>query len=455
MTTGSEPLRVTLVTDILPGYSKDGATTYLENVISGLSEQGAVVRVAVPDCGRYLNKPVFHIPNSLIRQVGDVSIRNYFPIGPYFIKLDIVSVIIAFFASCFKFLIRNQKAIDYVQNVVERLRRWRRVKRQERRISAGSDLPNEMQRFKPNQRRLQWMLSYLESHPTDVVIVNYLWLVDYLSLNPAGSVLLKTILTYDIFHRRHESLKQIDLPDEWPMTKEQELAIWSKADVLLAIQSDEAQVMQELVPDSKVLLCRLTARPRWNADFEVTPNTCLFVGSRAYPNVDALRWFLETIWPKVLNLSANTQLHVAGSVYKSFGDYQRMPGVTWHGVLPDLTQIYQESAIVICPLRCGSGLKIKVIEAFSYGKAVIGTTPCAQGLDDARACGALSIRDDPIEFAQILHEYLVDKSKRKLTEDAVRQFTLSNLNPHRTYAALVDSLSVELSQVRLRGIASK
>ena len=45
MTTGSEPLRVTLVTDILPGYSKDGATTYLENVISGLSEQGAVVRV--------------------------------------------------------------------------------------------------------------------------------------------------------------------------------------------------------------------------------------------------------------------------------------------------------------------------------------------------------------------------------------------------------------------------
>ena len=59
--------------------------------------------------------------------------------------------------------------------------------------------------------------------------------------------------------------------------------------------------------------------------------------------------------------------------------------------MENLDDLYAEAAVVISPLRAGSGLKIKLIEALSKGKAVVATTTTLQGVSDImNGCAAIS-----------------------------------------------------------------
>ena len=68
------------------------------------------------------------------------------------------------------------------------------------------------------------------------------------------------------------------------------------------------------------------------------------------------------------------------------------------GRIDDLTPLYANAAVVISPLRGGSGLKIKLIEALGQGKAIVVTTTTLQGVADVIG-SAVIVADDAQEFA--------------------------------------------------------
>lgn len=106
----------------------------------------------------------------------------------------------------------------------------------------------------------------------------------------------------------------------------------------------------------------------------VLPKTLLFVGWLAHmPNVLGLDHFLEFIWPKVSKLYPDTIFNIVGKqLPKAFHDkWEKIKNVNLLGFVDSLINIYEQSAVVICPIYQGSGSNIKVLEALAYNRPCI------------------------------------------------------------------------------------
>ncbi len=182
-----------------------------------------------------------------------------------------------------------------------------------------------------------------------------------------------------------------------------EMAMLDAADAVLAIQPTEAAAVRAALPGKRVLLAPMAVRPV-AAPAPGSGASLLFVGSNTAPNVDGLRWLFQAVWP---GLSGVT-LVVAGAVRDAFP--AAPPGVRFTGPVRDLAALYAEAALVLVPLRAGSGLKIKLIEALGHGKAVVATSVALQGIPELAV--AVAVADTADGFAGAITRLLSDPGAR-------------------------------------------
>lgn len=110
----------------------------------------------------------------------------------------------------------------------------------------------------------------------------------------------------------------------------------------------------------------------------------LFCGSLGYPpNRDGLTWFEQEIWPRLQQARPDTQLTVIGrdGGTELCPALRADPHVNWVGEVPETLPYYRQAEIAICPLRMGSGTRLKILEAMSAGTPVVSTTIGAEGID--------------------------------------------------------------------------
>lgn len=113
-------------------------------------------------------------------------------------------------------------------------------------------------------------------------------------------------------------------------------------------------------------------------------NQLLFFGSfRHAPNVDALVYLLRELFPRIRDARAGVTLDVMGaSLPAHLVEMARsQPGVRVLGFQPDIRPILAESAVIIAPLRFGSGVRVKLLESMALGKAVLTTSIGAEGIE--------------------------------------------------------------------------
>ena len=132
---------------------------------------------------------------------------------------------------------------------------------------------------------------------------------------------------------------------------------------------------------------------------------CLFVGSNFFPNIEGMNWFIKNGVPhikiivKVVGTCCNG-LEPAPADLKDRVEYL--------GLVEDLEVLYRNASIVIAPIFKGSGMKTKTIEAMSYGKTIIGTDECFQGIEcEYSKIGALC--NTATEFIDAINGYRYDK----------------------------------------------
>jgi succinoglycan biosynthesis protein ExoO len=167
-------------------------------------------------------------------------------------------------------------------------------------------------------------------------------------------------------------------------------------------------------------------------------SSVLFVGSNTAPNIFGLRWFLEAIWPLVRSGVPEATLQVVGSVC---GAVRPPPdGVQLLGSVRDLASIYQQSAVVVSPLQAGSGLKIKLIEALSRGKAIVATSVTLQGIEQDIG-GAVSVADDAAEFAAAVIALLTDEALRMARATAALELARRKFSSMACYSELLAFVS--------------
>lgn len=254
-------------------------------------------------------------------------------------------------------------------------------------------------------------LRFLEKHlgcmPAAVI-------ADYMFCTPAFSVVRAgtptAIIMHDLFHARGgEGKDSVAI-----VTYAEEMEMLSRAETIFAIQDSERSFLEEHLPSRSTLLVPMPAHSVASPQPGLT-NNILFVGSNTAPNSVGLRWFLDDVWPQIVRECPDCKLHVAGSVGRAF-DSDPHPNVQFLGLVDSLDDLYRDAAIVISPLTFGSGLKIKLVEAMSKGKAIVATPTTLQGVEDT-CSGSVICTSDPDEFAKAVIQLNGDQNARAQLAD--------------------------------------
>ncbi|UYY57047.1 glycosyltransferase [Sphingomonas sp. S2-65] len=205
------------------------------------------------------------------------------------------------------------------------------------------------------------------------------------------------VVMHDLFSARAGQFSPEAVDSVAALAEDEEIALLSRADVVIAIQAEEAAFVSLRVPASQAILAPM-AVPAVPDPQPGDAETLLFVGSNTAPNVHGLTWFLEKVWPRIAEAAPGTRLFVAGTV----GSAVTAPhGVELLGLVDDLAALYSRAGIVISPLRQGSGLKIKLVEAIAHGKACVVTSVTLQGVETILSDAVLHM-DEPEQFADAI-----------------------------------------------------
>lgn len=138
----------------------------------------------------------------------------------------------------------------------------------------------------------------------------------------------------------------------------------------------------------------------------------LFVGNFGHlPNLDALEWLLTDVWPLLRAVRPDAQLTVVGAnITDAVLRFRDLPGVTIEGEVPDTRPYYHRHLVMVAPIRAGSGTRLKILEAFAAGTAVVSTALGAEGID-ARHGTHLEIADSAVGFARAIERLLSDSRR--------------------------------------------
>lgn len=139
----------------------------------------------------------------------------------------------------------------------------------------------------------------------------------------------------------------------------------------------------------------------------------LFVGVMDYaPNVEAVAFFVERVWPAVRAARPEARFVILGSrPSKKVRDLARAPGVEVTGYVPDIRTHLSAALVSIAPLAIARGVQNKILEAMASGVPVLTTPQVAAGLP--AGADDLVFTAERAEFSRVLLEVLADDNARE------------------------------------------
>ena len=155
----------------------------------------------------------------------------------------------------------------------------------------------------------------------------------------------------------------------------------------------------------------------------------LFVGAMNYrPNRDAVRWFTSSVMPRILHENPGALLQLVGP--GSEGLTNDSPSVVSLGFAENLAAEFRKCDVFVCPLRVGTGIKNKMLEALSSGCAIVSTEIGIEGLD-VRHEEHLLVANNPHEFASAVNRLVREPELRKRLGNVARDFAKRSLSTEK------------------------
>jgi glycosyltransferase involved in cell wall biosynthesis len=191
-----------------------------------------------------------------------------------------------------------------------------------------------------------------------------------------------------------------------------------------------------------------TARYEFQPDGR-EPYTMLFLGSfRHTPNQEALDWFAFKVLPAVLKQTPKARLVIVGADAPPRHSLPDLPeNIEMRGFVEDVREPLARYAIFVCPILSGSGMRVKLLEAFSAGIPVVSTRLGAEGLTskDGDSC---ALADDPAEFAAKIVELFHDEGKARELARRAREQVVATRDMGVLTRQLVESYRAVLREKR-------
>jgi len=230
----------------------------------------------------------------------------------------------------------------------------------------------------------------------DVCVVNYVWYSKLFEALPDSVV--RVIDTHDLFGGRAERFAELGLAPEWFYTSiAQETLGLDRSDFVVAIQKEEARTLQART-SSNVRTVGFLSAPNFMPPSGYKAGAPLkagYIGSGNPFNVSSMLSFARAVHA-VSGTTAAIEFHVAGAICAALRESSH--AFVLHGMVDSLPEFYRSIDVAINPMSGGTGLKIKSLEALSFGKPLAATTDAMAGINSLHAGHRLGGPDDVVRW---------------------------------------------------------
>lgn len=210
----------------------------------------------------------------------------------------------------------------------------------------------------------------------------------------------------------HNPLKRAMLQREASKLAQYEVEVCRQVDRLVWVTKEDYQAVQQHadrdlmpLPCAGVIPICVDVTPTTQVQRKHNARRVTFLGGLHYPpNAEGVRWFAERVFRRVIAKIPDAILTVIGKQPPELGEYEIPAGnLEVTGYVTDPTPYLEETAVFIVPLHAGGGMRVKILDAWTWGVPIVSTTVGAEGVQALPGKNIL-IADSPQEFAQaVIH----------------------------------------------------
>lgn len=254
----------------------------------------------------------------------------------------------------------------------------------------------------------------------DAIIINYEFWAGLIDDDSMKNI-LKIVDTHDwITLNEFYKNKSLNIGTRF----NEEINNLSKFDKVIAISNDEYFIFKSFFGD-KVINIPPSFPENFSTENEKKQYDIIFTGSDNPFNIEGISWFLEKVLPL---LPTTIKVCIIGRVCKHIPDHKNIKKIAF---ADELNIYYQQSKISICPMLKGTGIKIKVVEALSFGLPVVGTEKSIDGFSQKTGNGCYATSNEK-EFADMIIKLLSSEADyTKLKIEAI-DFFKNNFSEKRS-----------------------
>ncbi|MEX2048890.1 MAG: glycosyltransferase [Gemmatimonadota bacterium] len=282
----------------------------------------------------------------------------------------------------------------------------------------------------------RWLEEILSMGSFDVVHVDSIDLLAYLASLPSiPLVLAHHNVESALLRRRAEHAKgpaRAYLRFQAALVEAAEREWCSRAELNIAVSDQDAEQFLSLAPRAQMLVIPNGVDTQGFRPLDSTSDGgVVFVGGHSWlPNADGMEFFVAEVLPLILRERPETRVRWIGKAPEGAARHFARQGVEVLGYVDDIRPVMGEAQCVIVPLRIGGGTRLKILDAWAMGKAVVSTSIGSEGLKTCDGENIL-IADSPDLFAAAVLRVLGDPSLRKRLETAARETAERNYDWER------------------------
>ncbi|QQK72852.1 glycosyltransferase [Pectobacterium versatile] len=179
-------------------------------------------------------------------------------------------------------------------------------------------------------------------------------------------------------------LKRIIFQFQYLLLIKWESSLLSKLGRVIVLNDKDSDIVKSLIPDVKNVIIDY---PEVSEFFYNIKRDSIINGSLMFwgamnrsENVDAVLWFVKSIFPKILEKKPDSKLFVVGANPPESIKILESNNITVTGFVDDPREYFERMHVSIVPLRYGAGIKLKVLEALAARIPVVTTSVGAEGI---------------------------------------------------------------------------
>lgn len=264
-----------------------------------------------------------------------------------------------------------------------------------------------------NQPMLKALNRYIDENNIDIVQFEFMYSIFYSLgiINPSiKKVFVHHELNYIVNKARLPQHPSLDEMLYYAINKNRELSTLEIFDAIITLSHDDTQRLKNegvktpiFTSFAQITPCSITDEPN------STIQDLVFVGPENHlPNFNGVMWFLDAVWPKILDIYPDIKLNIVGKWNKTTRTRlsQHYPNLIFHGFVENLGQAIKNH-IMIVPIREGSGIRMKILEAAQHFVPIVSCVVGAEGMGLTSGVDCF-ITDEPCTFAQHIIRLLKD-----------------------------------------------